>query len=339
MNTNFPFTLAEKAPEALKDLLHHTTYGTDGACYRHLDTLERIEALDFPLHFMLKRNERILGNCTFCRRDGHWYIRFFSFAEQFRGKGKVKEQTGNSFLRNALASFFDSGLKEGFQDEIIKDYYAYIEPKNKRSIAFSSQFNFYHQSTILTQTFSRVYPKLSPRFRKIDKWESVQSFIEESYADHAYYFDYYLKQGPFFGLFSDKNELLACCKFNQATWEIVQLPGKNGKFLTKVIPYIPFLNKIIQPKSHTFIAPEAVWCKNNDANLLHELFESLLAFHQMHLILWWIDENESIYQIGKDSIHWGILHKIVGTTPVHVMRKSLEEPHQKLHFVSCQDMI
>ena len=60
--------------EAVIKLLESTTLGTNGAMYRHLDTRDRIKQADNPLFLSLERNEKVIGNITFCNRNDHWYI-------------------------------------------------------------------------------------------------------------------------------------------------------------------------------------------------------------------------------------------------------------------------
>lgn len=340
MNNQFSvFTLKKEASDSLKELLHQTTYGTNGACYRHLDTLERIEELDNPLHLSLERNKKVLANITFCRRNQDWYIRFFSFDSIFRSNGSTKKRKGNSSLKTELQNFFDRGLNEGYEGEKIDRFYAYIEPHNSRSIQFSEQFGFNKVSTIITQTFSRIKPRISDKYVSDLKWDEVKFFMRDNYENHQYYFESYLEKGPFVGLRSEDGKLIACCKLNFATWVIEQLPGKNGKVLTKLIPYIPILNRLINPKKHTFIAPEAVCVIDKNPALLQELFESILHNNSKTLILWWIDINEPLLNYTKSKVKWGLLHKIIGVTKVNVMAKSNQELNKNLHFVSAKDMI
>ena len=341
MNKQFSFfSMNDNATDSLKNLLHHTTYGTDGACYRHLDTLDRINELDNPLHLSLIRNGKVLGNCTFCRRSGDWYIRFFTFDSAFRSSGKKNKQEKKSKLKEELTNFFNSALVNGVNEEKVTSFYAYIEPKNVRSIQMSENFGFQKCATVITQTYSRIKPKKSNRFVEIKNWDEIKSSIESNFRNYSYYFDAYTQQGPFYGLKNDKGELIAFCKYNEATWQIVRLPGKSGAFLTKIIPFIPFLNKIINPKKHTFIAPEAVWVKDNNPSLVDELFSGLLHQNNKTLLLWWTDKKDTLFKSSVEKINWGLLHKLVGQTEVNVMRKANHKLDENLvHYVSCKDMI
>ena len=74
------FKLRLEATPALLELLNNTTLGTNGAKYRHLDTSKRILEADNPLFLSVERNDKVLGNITFCQRDNFWYIRYFAFS-------------------------------------------------------------------------------------------------------------------------------------------------------------------------------------------------------------------------------------------------------------------
>ena len=125
-------------------------------------------------------------------------------------------------------------------------------------------------------------------------------------------------------------------------WVIVRLPGKMGGILTKVIPYVPFLRKLIRPEKHQFLVPEIVWTKNNDSRLLTELFEGMLADEKLNLILWWTDVKNPLYQHIKSKVNWGFLNKLIGITPVDVVQLKSESEEQESNepiFVTAFDMV
>src|SRR5690606_333286 len=132
---------------------------------------------------------------------------------------------------------------------------------------------------------------------------------------------------PFYCLKDEKGGLLAYAKFTTVNWEIVRMPGKLGGMFTKMIPYVPLLRKLIQPKNHVFLVPEIVWTTGNDAQLLTELFEGVLAREKRNLILWWIDRSDAFYLTVKPKVKWGILHRMIGETAVDVVRLSQKDDY------------
>jgi hypothetical protein len=337
------FKLRTSATPALLELLTNTTLGTNSAMYRHLDTPTRILEADNPLFLSMERNEKVIGNVTFCRRGSAWYIRYFAFHSLAQAGGvKKTEDKGNSFLKRELNQFFDEVFEGKYSDEKVESMYAYIDPRNDRSKWMSENFGFKVVSHLVTQSFSRISPKKSNRLVKISDWKEIQPFVEGGYGRHDYYFTTHAEKAPFYGIKDEAGELIASCRVTRVNWQIVRLPGKMGGVLTKVIPYIPLLNKLIKPKHHTFLVPEIVTAKSNDPALIQELFSAVLEEEKLNLMLWWIDQNDKIYLSVKDQIAWGLFHKLVGAHPVDVVERLHPNSTRKTTgpvFVTAYDMV
>ena len=335
------FKIRDEHTPQIVGLLNSVTLGTNGAKYRHLDTSKRIKECDDPLFLTMERNQVTIGNVTFCRRGKDWYIRYFAISPRLQSAANKKSKSRKSnLLKRELNDFFQSSLDGKNDFEQVDSFYAYIDPNNEKSLWMSENFGFKSIGTIATQTFSRVNPKDSPRVRKCDDWNEVKQLVELNYGAHQHFFTSQTKKPPFYCLESDDGELLAFAKISTSNWEIVRLPGKLGGFLTKIIPYIPRLNKLIRPKNHSFIVPEAVFVKGNNPKLLTELLEGILHQENKNLILWWVDENESVYANVKSEIKWGLIDKLVGVNRVNIVQRSNSTATSKQSFyISGFDLI
>jgi hypothetical protein len=332
----------EVTPELL-DLLTSTTLGTNGAKYKHLDTRQRILEADDPVFLSIERNNKVIGNVTFCRRGSFWYMRYFAFSS-FAQAGNIRKtkDKSNSFLKRELNVFFDEVFDGKHGSVPVRSMYAYIDPKNDRSKWISENFGFSVMAQLATQSFSRISPKSSPRISVIQDWETIRPMVERNYGDHTFYHTTHAEKPPFYVLRDGKGEIIACAKTTTVHWEIVRLTGKWGGLLTKMIPYIPFLNRLIKPENHTFLVPEIVCVKDNDPKILDELFQGILKEKDLHLILWWVDSNDPLYLTVKDQIKWGLLHKMIGVAPVDVVeRKAIKNSEKKEGpvFVTAWDMV
>ena len=316
------FKLREKATPELIGLLESVTLGTNGAHYRHLDTAERIHQADNPLHLSLERSEnKVLGNITFCRRESAWYVRYFAFDPFVQGSGEKKSSGSGGRLKSELEQFFEgilSGMKPYGE---VNSFYAYIDPNNEKSLWMSENFGFESMATIATQTFSRSRIPEQTNVRKNDNWEEVAPLIRTEFSDYQNYFEHHLQKGPFYILRDQNNEIIACAKATKATWKIERLPGKLGGILPKIIPFIPGLRNIIKPKKHTFFVPEAVFVRDQNPDILQELFEGILHIENEYLLIWWTDEKAPLYKATKDQVRWGLLHTLIGTNKAHLMVK------------------
>lgn len=337
------FKLRKEVTPEILDLLSQTTLGTNGAMYRHLDTSTRILEADNPLFLSMERNEKVLGNITFCQRGNAWYIRYFAFHSLVQaGTTKKKEDKGNSFLKRELNQFFSEVFEGKHSDLPVNSMYAYIDPRNDRSKWMSENFGFRVVSQLTTQSYSRLYPKKSKRLVKLNDWKLVEPIVQEKYGKNAYYFTAHAQKVPFYCLQDDSGEIIATCRVTSVNWEIIRLPGKFGAILTKVIPAIPFLNKLIQPKRHTFLVPEIVTAKSNDPKLIDELFSAILAEEKLNLMLWWIDQKDELYTSINHQVSWGLFHNLVGAHPVDVVER--RNPNSNFEtkspiFVTAFDMV
>lgn len=336
-----PFQLREAPTPQILELLAETTLGTSGARYQHLDILERIHSADQPLYLSVERTQKVLGNITFCRRGNKWYIRYFAFRSALQSSGNsAKRKKNNGLARSWITQFFEDTFNGKFQDEKVDLFYAYIDPKNERSKQMSANFGFHVAGNLVTQSFSRVHPKASTRIQKIDRWEEVSDEIQQRFSKYQHYDEAHLKTPPFYVLLNTDGEQIACAHITKVRWKIERLPGKFGGILTKVVPYIPLLRSLIKPSDHQFLVPDCVWVEDNNPNVLNELFSAILFEEKFNLMLWWTDKNEPLYLGVKNKINWGLLHKIIGVSPVDIVVREKNPSKAKQPFFVCAwDMV
>lgn len=337
------FKIKEKPSEKTVELLKKTTLGSNGALYQHLNTEERIKSLDSPLYITLERNEKVLGNVTLCRRSDHCYVRYFAFQSMMQSAGKLRSKSkGNSKVKDELNRFFNNLIEEGFQDKKVKSLYAYVDPKNVKSLWLTEEFGFRTIGQVELRTFSRISPKKTKDIFLSDNWNLVPKFILERMTNKRHFFQDQFAHGDYYLLKNNEGEIICFSKITRADWKIHRLPGKYGAILTKLITFVPGLNKIIRPKRHSFIVPEGVYVKDNCPKLLSTFFNSILADENRNLIMWWVDPKEKIYSEIKKNVRWGLLNKLVGVNNVNVISKHKEKSNQsakKLFHVSGVDMV
>ncbi len=329
------FEFTEAITPELVQLLEQTTLGTNGAMYRHLDVPERIYQTDSPLCFSLRRNDHLLANITFCKRNFGLYLRYFAFDKRFQSKGKARQTMQKSTLKKEIEEVFKRVSLE--HPGSLNMCYAYIDARNARSKWMSEQFGFQSKAKLATQSFSRRFPKKSIRISKEVLTEEHLSLIKSRYGHYTAYFDHYL-QGEIHCLRSAEGRLLALAKFTNVTWEISRLPGKMGRILVKALPFIPILRKMVQVKKHQFLVPEALCVADNDPKLLTEFLSGVLSIEQRHTMLWWMDERDELYVQVQQKVNWGILHRILGVSPVDVVIRGDFQPENPM-YIAAFDMI
>jgi len=334
--TVMKFEFSEEITPELVSLLEDTTLGTNGAMYRHLDVSQRIYQTDAPLSFSLKRNDKLLANITFCKRSFGLYLRYFAFDKRFQSRGKARENRHKSSLKREIENVFQSVEKSHAGS--LNMCYAYIDSRNVRSKWMSEQFGFQTKAKLATQTFSRIYPKpLLGLSKETIQAEHLQ-WIRSKYQQHTAYFEEYLQVGHLHCWRSSDGKLLALGKFTDVHWEISRLPGKWGGLLVKILPYLPWMRKLVHVKKHQFLVPEAVCLLEETPERLASFLSGVLAMEQRNTMLWWMDERDGFYQKIKTGMKWGILHQILGVSPVDVVIRGSFYPENPM-YIAAFDMI
>lgn len=318
MKIKAPFVLRESYNDDVLELLKSVTLGSNGARYQHQRLEQRIKQVYRPLFLNLERNDKVLGNITFCRRPKNWYVRYFAFDLGMQATSKQpRSKATNSGLKSRIGGFFDSAFE---QEEDTPDlFYAYIDPRNERSLWMSQNFEFYTAAKIATQSFSRVKPKEKAEVEPTKVNDFIREKVEETYGNHPLYFTKHtFNADPFYTL-TINGEIVAFAKTHSAEWKITRLPGKNGALLRNIIPFVPGLRKVIRPNSHVFTVVDSIWSKESKAEHLEMLFEGILFHEKTNTIIWWVDEKEPLYKSNKDKVTWGLLNKVNGVQEVDLV--------------------
>ncbi len=344
MEIKAPLFLRNSWNKSILGLLQKTTLGTNGARYQHLNTREIIDDLDNPLFLTLERNNSVLGNVTFCKREKNWYIRYFAFDQIFQRKKSNSINNLNDSsnfkskkigLKSTLNNFFEESLKT--ENDC---FYAYIDPKNLRSKFMCENFGFQSIGKLITHSFSRLYPKSAANIEEIVDINEIGN-INLKFENHLFYTNFHPKRTNIYALKNERGEIICSARIQKAHWRIESLPGKFGKTWVKIIPFIPILNKLLNPKDYRFLVTDMVFCKDNNPDYLSTFFEGILAQENYKLMLWWIDEKDKLNDLQK-KISWGIFKQFLGNPMVDVVTKfdeSKKIDFEKTIFVSGIDLI
>lgn len=314
----------ENATPEIVELLKSVSLGTNGAIYQHLDTAQRVLEIDNPLHITIERRTTPLINCTICQRGQQNYIRYFAAKLSIQGNG-MSTSTRKSGLENQIIEFFHEEIKQG------KCFYAYIDPANIKSLAMAERFGLNKTSTIITQTFSRINPKKESRIRVVKENLPIDNTL-------PFYFHYKTPNTTTYRIM-EKGEIIAEATIKRINWRIERLPGNLGGVLTKIIPAIPGVNRIIRPKRHTFIVPEKVYIKDDSPEILQSFLSGVLFEENLNLMIWWIDEQHSTYLKTKNQVNWGPLHRLTGSTEVNLMTLGNSSENKSPYSVNGFDFV
>jgi len=315
------------------DLLSDISIGTDGAKYSHLHTPKKINTLYRPHFFYLSRHQKALANVTICERPIYiknqlidsFYIRYFAFAPTIqRGSFKSKKTNKTTFFDTYLKTLFSTSNLNLEQPEYQPSlFWAYIDPHNNRSLNMGARFGFKTIGYFKTYGFSRFYPKLSKNVSRIKTSEQteIKSKIKAFYKDYALFSDVHLFKNNDYFVLKNQGKIVAGVQTHNVHWRIDALPGLKGKLAVKLLPYIPFVNRIINPKSYQFLAVEGLFWIDGYKHQLQELLEGVLAIQQKNSLLMWFDDADYKMVNAIESLNLGLIQKIKTDNSIEIVAK------------------
>jgi len=229
------------------ELLKQTSIGDNGPVYRHLDTEDHVKNLVNPAMIALRKNGNLLGMGIFCnvqvqvlqKHFNCFYVRYFAASPEIRGKGFMKK-----FGKHAM-----SLIREGQEEKTI--FYASVEKNNISSIKVIQEAGYKAIRNIKTLGFSRFFPKKSKNIRRVQNPVEKKTLLE---LLHGFYSGYSLVQFTKifhlndYYIIEEKGEIVAGCQIHRVHWVIKKLAGLQGKLMVRLIPFLPLIRRIFNPR-------------------------------------------------------------------------------------------
>lgn len=319
---NFKFFKIIKSPtKELLEILNNNIIGTPGhgMLYQHLGVHNKIDKIADPYYVNLVRNNKIIGTCCFCNRTTansgknflSFYIRYFSFKDLYRRK-HISEKTisGNSLIREEIKSVLTGkGLGKDTNEKFF--FYAYVDPRNVRSLLLCNEFGFETVRQYTSIIFNRINPKENKEVLLVspDKKNQVKGLLVDFYKEfNMFSFENLLKDREYYIIKDKSGKIVAGVQVNPDLWKIHSLHALSGKIILNTFSRIPYLDRLFN-KNYRFIALEGIYYVEGFENSLEILFESLLAKYKVNSAIICLDANTALYKTLK-SLKLGMVDKL-----------------------------
>jgi GNAT superfamily N-acetyltransferase len=322
------YKILNEPHEAIIGLLKNTVFGTRGLRHSHLDTEERIRNLQQPDFHTLWLNERLVAVAAYCNRTvkagskdyNAYYARYFSVDPEFQGQG--------------LGKLLTKKLEEHYRSNITTPsiFYAYIGRENLRSLKVSEHFKTEVLGQFKTLFFSRFFPKTDKRFSVAN--HSDQSLLlpqlSKQYGEHAQVqFNRIFSNDHYFVL-KENNEVIAGIQVNPVRWKIHRIPGFKGWVIQNIVPYMPVIGRLFNPKAYQFLAYEGLYCKPGKEAELLKLMESTLAHFKIYTAMLWLDTSDPLFPFLGTSKQMGFMSKTQQTHPANFVASYINMPEEEV---------
>jgi hypothetical protein len=303
--------------EALR-FLESIAFGNEGAIYEHKNTEEHIKLIKNPMLLGIFEGEQIRATAVFSitniTANGEQYncnyIRYFASSKEIRGKGVMTK-----FSKKVMEL-----IRENEKEKTI--YFACIERSNKSSYKVVASAGYEPIGTVKTLGFSRFFPKKNKKITQLflkEEQEEILTLLRKKYEQHTLVqFDSLFLHNNYF-VIRENGEIVAGCQYHRAHWVINNMKGLSGKIIMTIIPIIPIINKLFNPKRFEFLAFEGIYYKQGYENHLYSLFEGLLAKEKLKSSMFWMGNSCPIRKKILEKGKLGMIHSFIKDSDVEIM--------------------
>lgn len=361
-DSNLTVTTHKGVSKSILSLLKKTVLGTPGKLrYKHTETENTVKKLSGLRFIQIKKRTRVLGTAGFIERNISFdsaslratYVRYLSVFNPFKNQKKSKQKKvvnkTQSALRNDIENIFKEELERPFKISDQKGlFYAYVESDNSHSRDLCSSFGFKIIREINTFLFSRFFPKKQKDVIRINNngYEMFRESLCQFYKEHNFVFTDSLEDFGTCFVLNHGGKKVAGIRAIQVHWKIVEMPGFKGFLMLKVLPRIPFFNRLFQPDKLKFLAFDNLWFQEKHSDKVQKLMEHACSELGYYMGMIWQDAGSITTKSLLTKNKLGLLHKINGAVKADLMARyinmnpeDLSTLKNKPAFVSAVDMI
>jgi RimJ/RimL family protein N-acetyltransferase len=302
----------------LSEFLSSVAWGTEGAVYEHKNIDEHIKFLNNPTCLAIREKGKIAGTVVFCNalmrsgaeRYNYYYVRYFAASKEVRGTGMMKQ----------YASKVMELIRVGEREKTI--FIACIENGNFASYKVVEKAGYELVGMMKTHGFSRFFPRSDERLEQVlseaDRMEVI-ALLEKYYEEHTLVnFNYIFLHDKYF-VIREKGEIVVGCQAHRVHWVVNKMAGVSGKLIRRIVPFIPFVNKVFNPKRFEFLGFEGIYCKPGYENELMKLFEAVLSTEGLNSGMFWLGETSPISKRILQHNKLGLLHRFVKDSDAYLL--------------------
>ncbi len=327
----------EGVPEAVHEFFKQVNWGSEGAVYERINITELIPQLHQAHLVTVQKGEVIHATAIFCRSEVSIegeiftceYIRYFAASKEIQGRKLVKYYAGK---------VMENVRNEGSGKTI---FIGCVEKGNIRSYKVVENAGYKRIGFLTVNAFSRFFPKIDQRVTHIKtkaEQQQVLALLKDQYRHHSLvHFNYVFLNDNYF-VIRDGDEILAGCQFHRVNWVINRMPGLSGKIIINVLPHLPLMNRLFNPKKFEFLAFEGIYFKQGHEPALLKLFESLLAKENLYSALFWMGNTCPYHKSLMKNGQLGMLHSFVKDSGAMVMASYSNLSDQEIKSIESNPM-
>ncbi len=305
--------------QEIQNLLWGIKWGTNGPIYQKVKNADKDKNIYLPHFVLLRKANELIGMCTVSQRKlllGEQEI-MSGYLQHFSVKKAHQGNKYSQLLIDTAKQYFETAIPKPFIG------YAFIEGSNIRSQKAAKFIGYEAVRNFKTVFFSRLFPTKHPNARryKNDEKKILLEKLKTFYKNYSFvHFTNTFHQDNYFVLEED-GKFIAGVQAYPVEWKILQMPGFTGKLIMNIVPNIPIINRLFNPKAHQFLVFDAIFCEEGRGRELLKLLETVLVEHQIYSGLLWFDVESDFFKTLDAINDWGLLDKLEGKLPVTTIAK------------------
>jgi GNAT superfamily N-acetyltransferase len=320
-----------------------TVWGSAGVQYTVEDMAGVLKRIKEPHFLSIAEKDDLVAVSTLIKKTtrlaGIDYPAFYSYAlavdpsKRGHGYGALMAEQA---LRYGLSKMGERGI-----------FYGYVEADNTPSLRTVQKVGRVSLGQYHILVISRFCPQEDDRLKLTEATdrEKVVRLLGEQYADHALTdFEQSVNPEDYFTL-RQGSEILAGTQIERRHLNLKHLPGLSGLILVKVLPFIPCLRRLFPDRNYRFLTFGNIYAKEGREGEIFTLMEALLARHQLHFGMVYLDKRSPVYQRIAAAGNFGIFNSLLDV-PVHVMvyfkgfsKSEIADIRQQPLFISMMDPV
>lgn len=302
-------TRSDAPSEATLELLRSTVWGSRSMKYQIPAIEEKLSRLRDPSFFVLSEHDRelcvfILDKCS--KRLSGKTCSAFHFALASTVTDRQHEGLAGILIEHVRRFCISDVGNQGLG-------FAYVEATTEFSLRLSDQIGHSAETDIPLTLFTRLFPKSRPNVERMKHSERnvVLQDLERMYTEYELTdFSTSVRPEEFF-LLRENGTVVAGVQVEILHWSMVSMPGAMGTFLIDVLPHIPGLKHILNPKDLRLARFSNVFFSDGYASHLCELLEECLFQHKAKVGLILLDGRSTLLNLIVKTGKMGFLSRAV----------------------------
>jgi hypothetical protein len=284
-----------------------------GVRYQILERRPMLERVLSDGHFLLLQKSGRLTGTLFCLNKSISLGSGMSANAVYESVLSVHPEEGGKGYAKRLLQEAGSSI----QGRCIE--YAYIETKNIPSAAAFKTQGFQILGQFHAMTFNRLRPQLSSRVSRLlsKDAKTIQDKLLELYKGHAFLDFETSFDSSHYWVLMDKGQIVSGVQVEEERWSIESMPGIEGWFAVSILPHLPLLNRVLNPKNIPVLKIGNLFIPEGREQEFMELIAHLTFHYRKKLALAYLDKRSLVTQRLQKTISFGPFNALF-ETPVNI---------------------